>query len=100
MVGGSWPVCIVMMVAATPAAPHAPWGCPICDFRADIGTWWARSSPSASLSARVCVFVLFQNKHPRTLGEHEAVAIDGERARAFLGRVVPAAGHDLHQHEA
>ena len=41
-----------MILAATPAAPQAPWGCPICDFSADMGV---RSAclPSASFSALV-----------------------------------------------
>ncbi len=37
-VGGICPFCMATIVAATPAAPHAPCGCPICDFKADIGT--------------------------------------------------------------
>ena len=37
MVGGSLSHSMAMRVAATPAAPHAPCGCPICDFSDDIG---------------------------------------------------------------
>src|SRR5687767_8486061 len=38
MVGGSAPRDIASAVAATPAAPLAPWGCPIIDLVEEPGT--------------------------------------------------------------
>src|SRR5712671_4517491 len=53
-------------------------------FQTDAVESFARGSVSSDLgvdlgATRLGMFVVFQNKHPRTLGDHESVAIFRER---------------------
>src|SRR5712691_3872301 len=78
-------------VAATPAAPQAPWGCPICDFKADIGTLTA-CSPSASFNACVSMRSLSLVEGPCRLF---AALFEPHAMKRLAGRAVPA---DFRQH--
>ena len=53
MVGGRKPSRIASSVKAASMAPAAPSMCPVTPFVEETGTSYARSSPSATLSARV-----------------------------------------------
>src|SRR6185503_16484996 len=62
IVGGSTPRVSAIAVTATPAAPLAPWGCPIIDFVDDPGTSFAwrpktRRTQRDSIASFNCVDV-------------------------------------------
>src|ERR1035438_9585928 len=50
-------------------------------------------------AARLGPLHLFHHEEPRTLGDHETVAIPGEGPRGALRLLVPTGGHDAHQLE-
>ena len=47
-----------------------------------------------------CMLVLLEHKHPRTLSQHESIAIHRKWPRSALGRVIPRIRQNLHQQES